>query len=448
MRLTALLLAALAGAPPLLAQQPAPTDPRIYEIVAAPSAARIEADVRTLAGFGTRNTMSDTLSPTRGIGAARRWVKAEFERISAECGGCLQVSYVASQDTIRPGLVANVVSVIAVQRGTTHPDRYVIMSGDLDSRASNTLDSLTDAPGANDNASGMAGTIEAARVLSKHRFGASIVYAALAGEEQGLFGGRALARRAKAQGWDVGAVLNNDMIGNIAGIDGIIDNHTFRVFSEPYPATATERERAGYRVYGGEVDGPSRQLARYVARMVDSYMPTTDAMMIYRLDRFGRGGHHRPFNDLGFPAVRIMETHEHYDRQHQDLRTENGRVYGDVVSGVNFPYAARLTAVNAAVLAGLAWAPPPPATVQIGGAVSASTTLAWDAVSSPSLAGYKIYWRDTTAPQWQHSRWVGKDTTRFTLENVVIDNFLFGVAAVAADGNESIVVFPSSVMRR
>jgi len=448
MRLTALLLAALAGASPLLAQQPAPTDPRIYEIVAAPSAARIEADVRTLAGFGTRNTMSDTLSPTRGIGAARRWVKAEFERISAECGGCLQVSYVASQDTIRPGLVANVVSVIAVQRGTTHPDRYVIMSGDLDSRASNTLDSLTDAPGANDNASGMAGTIEAARVLSKHRFGASIVYAALAGEEQGLFGGRALARRAKAQGWDVGAVLNNDMIGNIAGIDGIIDNHTFRVFSEPYPATATERERAGYRVYGGEVDGPSRQLARYVARMVDSYMPTTDAMMIYRLDRFGRGGHHRPFNDLGFPAVRIMETHEHYDRQHQDLRTENGRVYGDVVSGVNFPYAARLTAVNAAVLAGLAWAPPPPATVQIGGAVSASTTLAWDAVSSPSLAGYKIYWRDTTAPQWQHSRWVGKDTTRFTLENVVIDNFLFGVAAVAADGNESIVVFPSSVMRR
>ena len=448
MRLTALLLAALAGAPPLLAQQPAPTDPRIYEIVAAPSAARIEADVRTLAGFGTRNTMSDTLSPTRGIGAARRWVKAEFERISAECGGCLQVSYVASQDTIRPGLVANVVSVIAVQRGTTHPDRYVIMSGDLDSRASNTLDSLTDAPGANDNASGMAGTIEAARVLSKHRFGASIVYAALAGEEQGLFGGRALARQAKAQGWDVGAVLNNDMIGNIAGIDGIIDNHTFRVFSEPYPATATERERAGYRVYGGEVDGPSRQLARYVARMVDSYMPTTDAMMIYRLDRFGRGGHHRPFNDLGFPAVRIMETHEHYDRQHQDLRTENGRVYGDVVSGVNFPYAARLTAVNAAVLAGLAWAPPPPATVQIGGAVSASTTLAWDAVSSPSLAGYKIYWRDTTAPQWQHSRWVGKDTTRFTLENVVIDNFLFGVAAVAADGNESIVVFPSSVMRR
>ena len=448
MRLTALLLAALAGASPLLAQQPAPTDPRIYEIVAAPSAARIEADVRTLAGFGTRNTMSDTLSPTRGIGAARRWVKAEFERISAECGGCLQVSYVASQDTIRPGLVANVVSVIAVQRGTTHPDRYVMMSGDLDSRASNTLDSLTDAPGANDNASGMAGTIEAARVLSKHRFGASIVYAALAGEEQGLFGGRALARRAKAQGWDVGAVLNNDMIGNIAGIDGIIDNHTFRVFSEPYPATATERERAGYRVYGGEVDGPSRQLARYVARMVDSYMPTTDAMMIYRLDRFGRGGHHRPFNDLGFPAVRIMETHEHYDRQHQDLRTENGRVYGDVVSGVNFPYAARLTAVNAAVLAGLAWAPPPPATVQIGGAVSASTTLAWDAVSSPSLAGYKIYWRDTTAPQWQHSRWVGKDTTRFTLENVVIDNFLFGVAAVAADGNESIVVFPSSVMRR
>ena len=425
---------------------PPAVDPRIYQIIADASPERIEADIRKLAGFGTRNTFSDTMSATRGIGAARRWIKSEFDKISAACGGCLEVRYQAGMHG-RDERRVNVVNVIATLRGTQHPNRYVIMSGDIDSRASDGSDGESDAPGANDNASGMAGVIEAARLLSKHRFGSSIILVGLSGEEQGLWGGQTMAAEAKEQGWDIAAVLNNDMIGNIEGLDGVIDNSSFRVFSEPVPVATTEAEHRRHRFYGGEVDGPSRQIARYVDRITRTYFTNLDAMMIYRLDRFGRGGHHRPFNDQGYPAVRIMETHEQYERQHQNLRTENGIAYGDVIEKVDFDYAARLTAVNAATLAALAWAPPAPDSVQIGGAVQAHTTLAWSAVTDPNLAGYKVYWRATTAPQWEHSRFVGK-VTRFTLENLVIDNYLFGVAAVGTNGNESPVVFPSSLIPR
>ena len=454
------LLAALAAlsalvAPavnPLAAQTPPPElDPRIYEIVEAASPERVETDIRRLAGFGTRNTFSDTLSDVRGIGAARRWIKAEFDRISASCGGCYEVVYqrslVTSEDSPRIPQDTWVVNVLAIKRGAVAPNRYVIMSGDIDSRGSSSSDGESDAPGANDNASGMAGAIEAARLLAGHEFGSTVVLAGLSGEEQGLWGGRHMAGVAREEGWEIVGVLNNDMIGNIEGVDGVIENNTFRVFSEPTPAGDTEQDHARYRVYGGEVDGPSRQLARYVARTADEYVPNLDPIMIYRLDRFGRGGHHRPFNDAGFPAVRIMETHENYVRQHQDLRTENGIAYGDVIEGVDFDYAAKMTALNAAVLAQLAWAPPAPSEVQIGGAVRPSTTLQWEAVNDPRLAGYKVYWRDTTAPQWQRSRWVG-DRTSFTLEGIVIDNYLFGVAAVGADGNESPVAYPGSRIRR
>jgi hypothetical protein len=457
--LPALLTAAGLLTLPLLAPAPAgaqtvppAVDLRIYDIIEASSAERIESDIRTLAGFGTRNTLSDTLSATRGIGAARRWIKAEMDRISAECGGCLEVFYQESMVTpvLSPRIPepVNVVNVVAVIRGTVHPDRYVIMSGDIDSRASDGTDPVTDAPGANDNASGMAGAIEAARILSRYEFPTSVVLAGLSGEEQGLWGGQHMARVAREEGWDIVGVLNNDMIGNIEGIDGVVENNTFRVFSEPFPVTAIEEEIRRYRFYGGEVDGPSRQLARYIDRVTETYFTNLDALMIYRLDRFGRGGHHRPFNDEGFPAVRIMETHEHYDRQHQDIRVEDGREYGDVVEGVDFDHAANLTAVNAAVLASLAWAPPEPENVRIGGAVAPSTTLAWDPVEDPDLAGYKIYWRDTTAPQWQHSRFVGPEVTEYTLENLVIDNYLFGVAAVGTDGHESLVVFPGGLLPR
>jgi hypothetical protein len=256
-----------------------------------------------------------------------------------------------------------------------------------------------------------------------------------------------MAKVAREEGWEIVGILNNDMIGNIKGIDGVIDNASFRVFSEPTPVTETDRERQLRRFYGGEVDGPSRQLARYVERMTETYMPQMDAVMIYRLDRFGRGGHHRPFNDEGFAGVRIMETHENYHMQHQDVRVEDGVAYGDVIEGVDFEYASRLTAVNAITLAGLAWAPPQPSEVRIGGAVQPSTTLAWEPVEDPDLAGYRVYWRDTTAPQWQHSRYVGT-VTEYTLENIVIDNYLFGVTSVGRDGNESVIVFPEGLIRR
>lgn len=441
----------VAAAPQALrAQAPPQTDMRIYDIVAAASAERVEADIRMLAGFGTRNTFSDTLSATRGIGAARRWIKAEFERISAACGGCYEVVYqrnlVTSEQSSRIPQDTWVVNVLAIKRGTVDPNRYVVMSGDIDSRASSGYDAESDAPGANDNASGMAGAIEAARLLADYEFGNSVILAGLSGEEQGLWGGQHMARDAREKLWEIIGVLNNDMIGNIEGVDGVIENNTFRVFSEPTPVTETEAERRRYRVYGGEVDGPSRQLARYVAATADAYIPNLDPILIYRLDRFGRGGHHRPFNDHGFAAVRIMETHENYTRQHQDIRTENGIAYGDVIEGVDFNYAAKMTALNAAVLAQLAWAPPAPAAVRIGGAVRPSTTLQWMPVEDPRLAGYKIYWRDTTAPRWQHSRWVG-DVTEFTLEGLVIDNYLFGVAAVGRDGNESVVAYPSGQIR-
>ena len=425
----------------------AQTDQNIYDIIDAVSADRIKVDVKKLTEFGTRNTFSDTISDTHGIGAARRWIKSEFDNISNNCDNCLNVFYQKDLVTKEMGKRvphdAYVVNVIAIQKGTKYPNKFVIMSGDIDSRASNTMDFKTDAPGANDNASGMAGTIEAARVLSNYKFESSIIYVGLSGEEQGLFGGAGLAKYAKEKGWDIIGILNNDMIGNIKGVDGVIDNRSFRIFSEPVPANETERQRKMRRFYGGEVDGISRQLARYIHKNVKTYMPEMNPMMIYRLDRFGRGGHHRPFNDLGFAGIRIMEAHENYTQQHQDIRTENGIQYGDTFEHVNFPYAKKLTAVNAINLASLAWAPEAPKEVAIGGIVQASAKLKWTKVDRAK--GYKIYWRDTTSATWDNSRYV--EATEFTLEGIVIDNFFFGIAAVGENGHESVVVFPNKIMR-
>ena len=425
----------------------AQTDQKIYDIIEAVSADNIKSYVKTLTEFGTRNTFSDTISQTRGIGAARRWIKSEFDKISSDCKNCLNVFYqkdlVTKEGNRRVPHDAYVVNVVAIQKGTKYPNKYVIMSGDIDSRASDTMDFTTDAPGANDNASGMAGTMEAARVLSKYQFESSIIYVGLSGEEQGLFGGAGLAKFAKDKGWEIIGILNNDMIGNITGIDGVIDNRAFRIFSEPVPANETERQRNARRFYGGEVDGISRQLARYIHKTTKTYMPEMNPMMIYRLDRFGRGGHHRPFNDLGFAGIRIMEAHENYTQQHQDIRTENGINYGDTFEHVNFPYAKKLTAVNAINLASLAWAPEAPEVVEIGGIVEANAKFKWSKVEGAK--GYKIYWRDTTSPTWDHSRYV--ETTEFTLEGIVIDNFFFGVAAVGENGHESVVVFPNKILR-
>jgi len=426
----------------------AQTDGRLYNISEAISAERIKSDIKTLTEFGTRHTLSDTVSKKRGIGAARRWIKAEFEQISKDCGDCLEVFY--QKNLVEKGTNerivhdVEVVNVVAIKRGTKFPNRYILMSGDIDSRVSDPTDFTSDSPGANDNASGMAGTIEAARILSKYDFEQSVVFVGLSGEEQGLFGGKGLAEYAKAEGWDIIGILNNDMIGNIKGVDGYISNKDFRIFSEPVPVTESERNRRARRFYGGEVDGHSRQLARYVHRLTSTYITDLNPMMIYRLDRFGRGGHHRPFNDAGFAGIRIMEAHENYTQQHQDLRTVDGIKYGDTFEHVDFDYAAKLTAVNAITLASLGWAVPEPERVAIGGIVEASAKLQWSAVEDADY--YKVYWRDTTSPQWQHSR-VIKDATELTLSGVVIDNFFFGVSAVSKSGHESLVVFPNAIAR-
>lgn len=438
---------AAAPAPAQLATgiEPGGEDPRIHEIVGAVSAARLERDLRTLVGFGTRHTMSDTLSRTRGIGAARRYLFAEFGRISAACGGCLQVQYVADvvkgdpKSRIRQD--TRVVNVVAVQRGRTDPNRHVIMQAHYDSRVTDVLDALSDAPGANDDGSGTVALLEAARVLTRYPSEATLVYAALAGEEQGLLGGEILARHAKARGWEVAGVLNNDIIGNIEGSTGVVENTTARVFAPGIPPTANAAELRRFLSYAGELDTPSRQLARYVERTARRYIPNFAVQIVYRLDRFGRGGDHTPMFLAGFPAVRITETHENYTRQHQNLRVEKGVRYGDVIGGVNFPYLATMTGLNAAALAELGWAPPAPRNVTIRGAVLPSTTLRWDAVGAPDLAGYRVYWRLPTEPTWTQARWVG-NRTEVTLENITIDNFFFGVAAVDREGHESLVVFP------
>ena len=372
----------------------AQTDMRLYDMIKGISSTRIAQDVKTLVDFGTRHTLSDTISSTQGIGAARRFIKKEFEAISLACGGCLEVSY--QKTLVKKGTNERifedvwVVNVVAIQRGTTHPNTYIMMSGDIDSRISDPNNATDASPGANDNASGMAGTLEAARLLSQYSFGNSIVYLGLSGEEQGLFGGGGFAQEAMEKQWDIIGVFNNDMIGNTTGIDGVKDNRSFRIFSEPTPVTETEAQRRARRFYGGEVDGVSRQLARYVYQKTKTYMPEMNPMLIYRLDRFGRGGHHRPFNDKGFAGIRSREAHENYNQQHQDLRTENGVLYGDRIQHVDFDYAAKLTAVNTINLAALAWAPPAPKEVAIGGIVAPSAVLRWSAVAGAVAFPNKI----------------------------------------------------------
>ena len=421
-----------------------------YDIIDQVNVERIKNDITALSNFGTRHTLSDTISNSRGIGAARRWIKSEFEKISLECGGCLNVFYQKNYFTqkdgariIKPTWINN---VVAIQKGNRYPNRYIIMSGDIDSRISDPTNYKDDSPGANDNASGMAGTIEAARVLSNYEFDSSIVYLGLSGEEQGLFGGKGLSEYSKKNKWEIIGILNNDMIGNIEGVDGVIDNRTFRIFSEPTPPNESEKERKARRFYGGEVDGISRQLARYIHRTVKKYMPEMNPLLIYRLDRFGRGGHHRPFNDMGYAGVRIMEAHENYNRQHQNIRIEDGINYGDVLEGVNFKYAKKLTAVNAINLASIAWAPPAVKSLSIGGIVEPSVKFRWEAVDNNTVKGYKIYWRDTTSPIWQNSRYIG-NVSEYTLDGIVIDNFLFGISTVGKNGIESPVVFPNKVFR-
>jgi hypothetical protein len=437
-RLALAATAALALMLPCAAAEP----PLLDDVAQAVQAARLQATVETLVGFGTRHTLSDTQSSTRGIGAARRWVQARWLALAQECGGCIEVLMLGKTVTgPRIPQPTEVVNVVAIQRGTVEPNRVVVMTGHIDSRASDVMDASIDAPGANDNASGVAAVMEAARVLSRHKFRATIVYAALSGEEQGLYGGKILAEHAKAQGWQVVANLNNDIVGNTHGGSGVHDNSTVRVFSEGTKATETPQQANRRRYNGGEIDSPSRNLARYMAALAERHMTNFKVEMVYRTDRYGRGSDQVEFLNAGFPAVRVTEAHEDYTRQHQDVRTENGVRYGDTVDGVDFPYLAQVTRLNVMSLASLANAPAPPKGVTIEGAVTPHTTVKWQAV--PGAAGYRVWWRGTTEPQWRFSRAVaGGEATQLLLSNVVIDDWFFGVSAVSAEGYESPVVFP------
>ena len=415
--------------------------PPLEDVAGQVSEPELHATIARLVGFGTRHTLSDTTSATRGIGAARRWVAGRLGSIARDCGGCLQV-VTPAQAFSGPRIPqpTEVMDIVGIQRGTGDPDRVLVITGHLDSRVTDIMNAAADAPGANDDASGVAAVIEAARVLSKYRFPATIVYGALSGEEQGLYGGKVLAQYAKAQGWRVEADLNNDIVGNSHGGDGVHDNSTVRVFSEGTKATETQQQANRRRYNGGEVDSPSRNVARFIERLALDHLTNLRVQMVYRTDRYGRGGDQVEFLDAGFPAVRITEAHEDYTRQHQDVRTENGIRYGDTIEGVDFGYLAQVTRLNAVALAALAAAPAPPTGVAVSGAVSADTTVKWQAV--PGAAGYRVWWRGTTDPQWRYHRDVPAGTTRLVLKDVVIDDWFFGVSAVSPDGFESPVVFP------
>ena len=433
----------------LIAQASAQTPPRtdhplLREVAGAVSEQRLHGYIERMVGFGTRHTMSDTRSNTRGIGAARRWVQREFETMSQACGGCLEIATPSEtvSGTQRIPTPTEVVDVLAIQRGTSDPTRVIIISGHLDSRVSDVMNFRSDAPGANDDASGVAAVLEAARVLSQHRFAATLVYAALSGEEQGLHGGKILADYARAQGWRVEAVLNNDIVGNTEGISALRDNTHVRIFSEGTRATETPEEANRRRYNGGEVDSPSRNLARFIDRMADQYLTNLDVVMVYRTDRFGRGGDQVRMLEAGYPAVRVTEAVENYNRQHQDLRRENGIRYGDTIEGVDFAYLAQVARLNIVSMAALASAPAPPSGVAIEGQVSANTTVSWRPVAG--AAAYRIWWRSTTDPQWRYSRLASGEATQLVLNDVVIDDWFFGVSSISADGYESPVVFPGA----
>jgi len=432
----ALVAAAAFAAPP-----PVNTHPELHAIVGTVKASNLHATDSALVGFGTRHTLSTTTSKTRGIGAARRWVASQFEAISKGCSGCLEIvkpSQVFTGERM-PKAGAEVMDIVAIQRGTSDPNRVIVMTAHLDSRRSDVMDATGDSPGANDDAAGVAALVETARVLSKYKFPATLVYSADSGEEQGLYGGKIIAQYAADHGWDVEANLNNDMVGNSHGGNGAHDPHTIRVFSEGTKSNETLEQAAYRRYHGGGVDSPSRNIARYMQALAEQYFDDFHVRMVYRTDRRGRSGDQVSFLEQGFPAVRLSESNEDYNRQHQNVRVENGVHYGDVVSGVDFDYLANVTRLDAITMASLAMAPPPPSGLGVKGAVAYDTTLSWK--PSADAASYNAWWRETTAPQWQHVQKAG-DADSVVLKNIILDDFFFGVSAVNKDGWESPVEFP------
>ena len=440
-----ILLLAGAGAhaaPPADAVLPA-RQADVDAIVREISPQRIHAYVDKLVSFGTRHTMSDTESSTRGIGAARRWIKSELERCGA---GRLDVQFQSHVHPVdkritRPTEIVNVVATLPGTQAASK-DRYYVVSGHYDSRVTDVMNATADAPGANDDASGTAAVMELACVMSRHKFDASLVFMTVAAEEQGLYGSGDYAAKAKAAGMNVAGMLNNDIIGSSHDEHGKLDNREVRLFAEGVPPVkeTTPALRTLLQT-GGENDSITRQLARHVKETGERYVPGFKVNIIYRRDRYLRGGDHSPFLDAGYAAVRFTEPHEDFNHQHQDLRTENGKKIGDLPEYMDPAYIAQVARVNAASLATLALAPAAPQDVKVRTAnLDNGTDLVWKANTEPDLAGYRIVWRDTTAPQWQGAAFVGNVTSyRVDLSK---DNLLFGVQAVDKDGNVSPATYP------
>jgi Zn-dependent M28 family amino/carboxypeptidase len=440
-----LVVAALA-----LGQQQPKRNPFVDKIVKEVSAKSLKAVIEKLASFGTRHTLSDTVTETRGIGAARRWIKSEFERYAKESGGRMAVEYhetvvQPSARILSPTKIVNVVATMKPERPELFTNRIIVVSGHYDSRASNALDEKSDAPGANDDGSGTAVVLELSRIMCKHAFDATIVFIAFAGEEQGLLGATAWAQMARQQGWNVEAVFNNDIVGSTIAGDGTRENRYVRLFSEAFTPLDTGSVFLQRISQGLENDGGSRTLARYIKEIGERHSSRFGVQLVYRLDRFLRGGDHRPFHERGFRAVRFSEVKENYDHQHQDIRVENGKEYGDLPKFVDFEYCADVARINAAAIATLARAPAPPSKVEILTAqLGYDTVLRWSKNTEPDVAGYAVRYRQTSSPLWEKSVFT-KDTS-LTLK-VSKDEYLFGVQAVDREGNASLVMLPRPVGR-
>lgn len=443
--LSALLLFAAFLTKTAIAQRTESRDVNISAMVSEVSSTTLAQIVNKLVSFQTRHTLSDTLSKTTGIGAARTWIKSEFEKYGSASGGRLQVAYdTFTQPADGRRIIAPVVlkNVMAILPGTDPNDKRMLMvSGHYDSRVTDVMNIKDFAPGANDDASGVAAVMEMCRIMSKQKFSATIVFVAMVGEEQGLYGATNLAKRAKEEGWNVHLLMNNDIVGNSYGMEtDIKDNKSVRVFSEGVSALETPAQAAARQSAGTENDGKARQAARYIKEVAERYVDQLEVKLIYRRDRFLRGGDHTPFSQQGFAAVRITEMNEDFNRQHQDVRTENGFKFGDLPEYVDYNYLQKVTRMNLSVMAnlGLSTQEPENVIVQTSGLTN-KTALKWEAPKGKKPAGYYVLMRETTSPFWERKFFVKENTATLAYSK---DNYYFGVQSVDENGHESLVITP------